>query len=80
VLLVHQLVVEFIWQIAMRVVVAKLLAIALVFCFFTLSQIPSIECLFKLVKKKKFMEGFLVGFLVGNEYALHKSPSKGNFQ
>lgn len=60
----------------MRFSGAKCLAIALVCCLCVFSLVPSVECLFKLVKKKKFMEGFLVGFLVGNEYAAHKSPGK----
>lgn len=53
----------------------RTLTLLLVTGFCVLTLVPSIECIFKMVKKKKFMEGFLVGFLVGNEYAAHKTPS-----
>lgn len=41
-----------------------------------LHLLPPVECLFKLLKKKKFLEGFLVGFLIGNEFAGKKGSPK----
>jgi hypothetical protein len=49
-------------------------SILIVWILIGLSLIPTTECLIKMFFKKKFMEGFILGMLLGKEFYSRNNP------